>query len=193
MAPAERADVVFDFSAHAGEKLLLSSDSFDLMEFRVAANPEAHRVDVVATPAPVNLSIENHIRFVDGRCGGGAGRVDFQVASTAWDRVVFNGALSARCTEQSFARVLLRPTTYAFGTFVELWRQSGGEFKMPTTDMPRAFVSVYVCSPFGAPWLARLTVTTSVPSKRPGPSPAVSADETSVPVALKPTVRGASR
>ncbi len=102
--------------------------NFQSVEFRIAANPDSHRVDVVATPAPINLNIENHIRFVAGRCGGGAGRVDFQVASAAWDRVVFNGALSARCTEQSFARVLLRPTTYAFGTFVQLWRQSGGDF-----------------------------------------------------------------
>lgn len=102
--------------------------NFQSVEFRIAANPDSHRVDVVATPAPVNLNIENHIRFVAGRCGGGAGRVDFQVASEAWDRVVFNGALSARCTEQSFARVLLRPATYAFGTFVQLWRQSGGDF-----------------------------------------------------------------
>jgi D-alanyl-D-alanine carboxypeptidase/D-alanyl-D-alanine-endopeptidase (penicillin-binding protein 4) len=102
--------------------------NFQSVEFRVAANPDTHQVDVIPTPAPVNLNIENHIRFVGGRCGGGAGRVDFQVASATWDRVVFNGALSARCTEQSFARVLLRPTTYAFGTFVELWRQSGGEF-----------------------------------------------------------------
>jgi serine-type D-Ala-D-Ala carboxypeptidase/endopeptidase (penicillin-binding protein 4) len=102
--------------------------NFQSVEFRVAANPDTHHVDVIPTPAPVNLKIENHIRFVAGRCGGGAGRVDFQVASANWDRVVFNGALSARCTEQSFARVLLRPTTYAFGTFVELWRQAGGEF-----------------------------------------------------------------
>ncbi len=102
--------------------------NFQSIEFRVAANPDTHQVEVIPTPAPVNLNIENHIRFVGGRCGGGAGRVDFQVASPAWDRVVFNGALSARCMEQSFARVLLRPTTYAFGTFVELWRQSGGEF-----------------------------------------------------------------
>jgi len=102
--------------------------NFQSVEFRVAANADSHRVEIVPTPAPVNLNIENHIRFVAGRCGGGAGRVDFQVASAGWDRVVFNGALSARCTEQSFARVLLRPTTYAYGTFVELWRQSGGEF-----------------------------------------------------------------
>ncbi len=112
--------------------------NFQSVEFRVAANPDTHRVDVLATPAPANLIIENHIRFVEGRCGGGAGRVDFQVASDTWDRVVFNGALSARCTEQSFARVLLRPTTYAFGTFVQLWRQSGGEFtgKLRTEAAP---------------------------------------------------------
>ena len=39
MAPAERVDFVFDFSAHAGEKILLRSDAFDIMEFRVAAKP----------------------------------------------------------------------------------------------------------------------------------------------------------
>ena len=46
-----------------------------------------------------------------------------------WDRVVFSGALSAHCAERSFTRVLLQPTTYAFGTFVELWHELGGEFK----------------------------------------------------------------
>ena len=37
MAPAERIDFVFDFSTHAGENVLLRSDAFDLMQFRVAA------------------------------------------------------------------------------------------------------------------------------------------------------------
>jgi spore coat protein A, manganese oxidase len=37
MAPAERVDLVFDFAAHAGENILLRSDSFDIMQFRVAA------------------------------------------------------------------------------------------------------------------------------------------------------------
>jgi spore coat protein A, manganese oxidase len=36
MAPAERADLVFDFASHAGENILLRSDAFDLMQFRVA-------------------------------------------------------------------------------------------------------------------------------------------------------------
>ena len=77
---------------------------------------------------PANLTIENHVRFAAGRCGGAAGRVDFKVASESWDRVIFSGALSPHCAERSFTRVLLQPATYAFGTFVELWHEFGGEF-----------------------------------------------------------------
>jgi serine-type D-Ala-D-Ala carboxypeptidase/endopeptidase (penicillin-binding protein 4) len=102
--------------------------NFQSVEFKVVANAETHEAQVIATPAPGNLAIENHIRFATGRCTGLAGQVDFQVASPQWDRVVFSGTLSPNCAEQSFARVLLQPTTYAFGTFVQLWRQSGGAF-----------------------------------------------------------------
>jgi spore coat protein A len=37
LAPAERVDVVVDFAAMAGARVKLVSDSFDIMEFRVAA------------------------------------------------------------------------------------------------------------------------------------------------------------
>ena len=102
--------------------------NFQSVEFRVVPNEDMHRVDVVATPAPSNLVIENHIGLASGRCRAAAGRVDFEVASARWDRVVFSGALSPTCAPRSFARVLLRPADYAFGTFVTLWRELGGEF-----------------------------------------------------------------
>jgi serine-type D-Ala-D-Ala carboxypeptidase/endopeptidase (penicillin-binding protein 4) len=102
--------------------------NFQSIEFRLQPDVDARRVDVIANPAPVNLAIDNHVRFAAGRCYGAAGRVDFKVASAGWDRVVFSGALSAHCAERSFTRVLLHPTTYAFGTFVELWHELGGEF-----------------------------------------------------------------
>jgi serine-type D-Ala-D-Ala carboxypeptidase/endopeptidase (penicillin-binding protein 4) len=101
--------------------------NFQSIEFRVQPDVDARRVDVIANPAPVNLAIDNHVRFAAGRCNGAAGRVDFKVASAGWDRVVFSGALSAHCAERSFTRVLLHPATYAFGTFVELWHELGGE------------------------------------------------------------------
>ncbi len=102
--------------------------NFQSIEFRVAPDPDARRVDVVASPEPVNLAIENHVRYAAGRCGGSNGRVDFKVASPDSDHVVFSGALSAHCAERSFTRVLMQPTTYAYGTFVEFWRELGGEF-----------------------------------------------------------------
>jgi D-alanyl-D-alanine carboxypeptidase/D-alanyl-D-alanine-endopeptidase (penicillin-binding protein 4) len=102
--------------------------NFQSVEFQVVPDTDARRVDVIASPAPVNLQIDNRVRFAPGRCTGAAGRVDFKVASAGWDKVVFSGALSPHCTERSFARVLLQPATYAFGTFVELWRELGGEF-----------------------------------------------------------------
>ncbi len=37
LAPAERGDVVFDFSAHAGQEILLKSDAFNLVQFRVSS------------------------------------------------------------------------------------------------------------------------------------------------------------
>jgi len=102
--------------------------NFQSVEFTVAANPETREVDITTTPAPINLTIDNHVRFVPGRCGSATGRVDFKVVSDAWDRVEFSGALSPSCAERSFSRVLLKPATYAFGTFVQLWRELGGEF-----------------------------------------------------------------
>jgi D-alanyl-D-alanine carboxypeptidase/D-alanyl-D-alanine-endopeptidase (penicillin-binding protein 4) len=102
--------------------------NFQSIDFRVVPNAAMHRVDIIASPTPVNLVIENHIAFRPGRCTAAAGRVDFEVASERWDRVVFSGALAPTCAERSFARVLLKPADYAFGTFVALWRELGGEF-----------------------------------------------------------------
>jgi len=48
LAPAERIDVVVDFAAMAGTHVKLVSDSFDIMEFRVAAKGNA---DTSALPA----------------------------------------------------------------------------------------------------------------------------------------------
>lgn len=100
--------------------------NFQSVDFRIAPNPRSHQVEVVATPAPVNLVVENRIGLAPGRCDASADRVDFDIASEQWDRVVFSGALSARCAQRSLVRVLLRAPDYAFGTFMELWRQLGG-------------------------------------------------------------------
>lgn len=41
LAPAERADLIIDFSGHGGERIVLQSQSFGLLQFRVAAGRDA--------------------------------------------------------------------------------------------------------------------------------------------------------
>jgi D-alanyl-D-alanine carboxypeptidase/D-alanyl-D-alanine-endopeptidase (penicillin-binding protein 4) len=102
--------------------------NFQSIEFRLAPNAATQRIDIVATPAPINLTIDNRINFVAGRCGGSAGRVDFDIPSADRDLAVFSGHLSGECMERTITRVALTAPSYAFGTFVELWRESGGHF-----------------------------------------------------------------
>jgi D-alanyl-D-alanine carboxypeptidase/D-alanyl-D-alanine-endopeptidase (penicillin-binding protein 4) len=91
-------------------------------------NPGTRRVDIAATPAPVNLAIDNRIGVTVGPCNGRAARVAFEVPSADWNRVVFSGLLSPQCAARSITRVLLSAPSYAFGTFVQLWREAGGTF-----------------------------------------------------------------
>jgi spore coat protein A, manganese oxidase len=47
LAPAERADVIVDFSANGGENIVLKSDALSMMQFRVSRRPS---VSVAALP-----------------------------------------------------------------------------------------------------------------------------------------------
>ncbi len=53
LAPAERGDVIFDFSAYAGKEVLLKSDSFDLLQFRVSAAAVGDTSGLPATLRPL--------------------------------------------------------------------------------------------------------------------------------------------
>ena len=133
--------------------------NFQSIDFRLAANADTHRVEISATPAPIGLDIENHIRYAPGSCNGSAARVDFKVASPEQDRVIFSGALSPHCAERTFARVLLRPATYAFGAFVQLWRESGGEFsgKLRIGPTPPDAKALYTFDSLSLAEVVRLT------------------------------------
>jgi spore coat protein A, manganese oxidase len=53
VAPAERADLVIDFSAWAGQQIVLKSLAFELMQFRVARGTSAGAVPLPRTLRPV--------------------------------------------------------------------------------------------------------------------------------------------
>jgi spore coat protein A len=49
LAPGERADVVVDFATHRGARLLLTSDAFELMQFRVGSEAVSDPSDLPAS------------------------------------------------------------------------------------------------------------------------------------------------
>lgn len=101
--------------------------NFQSIEFHVVPNADARTVDIVAEPAPSNLVIDNRIRYTAGRCRGPSNRVDFEIPAPRGNRVAFRGTLAGACAPRDLTRVLSTPTDYAYGTFVSLWRESGGE------------------------------------------------------------------
>ncbi len=101
--------------------------NFQTVEFRLTPDPAAHRIDIAATPALANLEVRNDVHLVPGRCRAGADRVEFDVQTPAWDRVDFSGTLASDCESRTLTRVLLRPAEYAYGAFVTLWHELGGE------------------------------------------------------------------
>ena len=103
--------------------------NFQSVEFRLMPNPGTRRVDIAATPAPVNLTIDNRIGVKAGPCSGRAARVAFRSCLGRWDRVVFSGLLSPAMRRSAASRgCCCHAPSYAFGTFVQLWRESGGTF-----------------------------------------------------------------
>jgi spore coat protein A len=55
LAPGERADLVVDFGAHRGARLVLASDAFQLMEFRVGTARVADESELPSVLRPVEL------------------------------------------------------------------------------------------------------------------------------------------
>jgi serine-type D-Ala-D-Ala carboxypeptidase/endopeptidase (penicillin-binding protein 4) len=102
--------------------------NFQTIQFRLVPDSNTRSVRVEVDPSPPNLSIDNRIKYSSGRCSGAARRVDFDIPTEKWDRVVLTGTLAQSCAPRSFTRVLLQPAAYAFGTFVELWHELGGDF-----------------------------------------------------------------
>jgi spore coat protein A len=53
IAPGERADLVMDFGGHAGERIVMLTDSFEVMQFRVGRTKPASAGTLPATLRPI--------------------------------------------------------------------------------------------------------------------------------------------
>lgn len=98
-------------------------------EFIVRPAADRGGVDIDIDPMPANLVVDNRVRLVKGRCRDEA--ADVIVGNVHGDptRIIVSGTLSRRCPTQVTRRAIMEPAEYAYGTFVTLWRQQGGEIR----------------------------------------------------------------
>ena len=80
-------------------------------------------------PFPEGLVVENRVVLAQGRCVGRDRRVGYTISPTDPGRVVVSGRLAKTCPPQTQRLAIMDPAQYAFGTFVTLWREQGGEFR----------------------------------------------------------------
>ncbi len=108
------------------DPLLVNWQSAD---FVVRPADDDSGVEVAIQPFPAGLVVENRVVLTAGRCAGRNRRITITSPDDALERVVVTGRLSVSCGPQTFRRAVMQPAEYAYGTFVTLWRQLGGEFR----------------------------------------------------------------
>jgi D-alanyl-D-alanine carboxypeptidase/D-alanyl-D-alanine-endopeptidase (penicillin-binding protein 4) len=108
------------------DALLVNWQSSD---FTIRPADDGQGIDLGIQPFPEGLIVENRVRLASGRCVGQNRQVSYQIEPTRPERVVATGRLSASCGPQTQRLAIMEPAQYAWGTFVTLWRQLGGQFR----------------------------------------------------------------
>lgn len=96
-------------------------------EFLIRPSVTGRGIDVEVDPHPDNLVVENRAQLVAGRCRGQARGVIISTPRTDPDKVVVTGKLSSNCGPQVARRVIMAAPEFAYGSFMTLWKQQGGE------------------------------------------------------------------
>ena len=98
-------------------------------DFTIRPADDGRGIDVTIQPYPDGLVVENRVRLASGRCVGRNNQVSYAIDPAKPERVVATGRLSASCGPQTQRLAIMEPAQYAYGTFVTLWRQLGGQFR----------------------------------------------------------------
>lgn len=97
--------------------------NFNVYQFHFIPLPR--RVHIYTDPLSANLTINNRLRLVSGRCQDRYRKIRFKVSAKG-DVVTFRGDYPKRCGEQSLLRVISSNEAYVFGVFKALWEEMGG-------------------------------------------------------------------
>lgn len=98
-------------------------------EFTIRPADDGSGIEIRVQPFPEGLVVENRVVLAEGRCVGRNRRVGYTISPTDPGRVVVSGRLAKSCPPRTQRLAIMDPAQYAFGTFVTLWRELGGEFR----------------------------------------------------------------
>jgi serine-type D-Ala-D-Ala carboxypeptidase/endopeptidase (penicillin-binding protein 4) len=98
-------------------------------DFTARPADDGSGVEIAVRPFPEGLVVENRVRLMSGRCVGRNSRVGYTILADTPGRIVANGRLASSCGPQTQRLAIMEPADYAYGTFVTLWRQLGGQFR----------------------------------------------------------------
>jgi D-alanyl-D-alanine carboxypeptidase/D-alanyl-D-alanine-endopeptidase (penicillin-binding protein 4) len=101
--------------------------NFQTVNFYFYPHGNGRDVIIRADPALPNLSINNQLSQRDAPCTGFQRGISIDV-DEAGNTVTFSGRLPSRCDEYMLTRSVLDAPAYAYGLFMQLWQQLGGEF-----------------------------------------------------------------
>jgi len=98
-------------------------------DFTIRPSDDGGGIDITIRPFPEGLVVDNRVKLATGRCAGANSRVAYAIEPKNPERVVATGRLATSCGPQTQRLAIMEPAQYAFGTFVTLWRQLGGQFR----------------------------------------------------------------
>lgn len=172
------------------DALLVNWQSAD---FTVRPADAGDGVELAIQPLPEGLVVDNRATLVRGRCAGRNRRVVISVPSEQPDHIAVTGRLAASCGPQTQRLAVMDPAQFAYGTFVTLWRQQGGEFRggmlrAPTPSSARQLLTlespslaeiVRVTNKFSSNMMAR-TLVLSIAAEKSGTPATAAAGESAI-------------
>lgn len=101
--------------------------NFKAIEFQFFAAKDGKQVAIRMHPHMPNVKITNNLTVKPGKCAGYNYGINMSVPEPAIaDHVIFSGAFPSACRSHTMHRTMLKPSTYAYGTFKRLWTHWGG-------------------------------------------------------------------
>ena len=102
--------------------------NFKVVRYWFEPDHDRNAVRVWVDPPLENLKVENKLALRRGYCGGYQRGITI-TANEAIDKMIFSGRFPTGCKSYAMDRTALSHNEFAYGLFMSVWRESGGEFR----------------------------------------------------------------